>query len=209
MTMRSSTTFHSLYSSYGPIGLAGLFKDYCLTKLAYPQARLMRRPLYLRGRKWMALGDGFTCGRGLRIEVFPHFDTRQPLLQIGTNVQINDYVHIAVAERVFIGDRVLVASKVHITDHNHGRYSGALRPDDDPLIPPAHRPLSCKPVVIEDDVWIGESAVILPGVTLGRGSVIGALSTVTKDVPAYSISVGSPARVIRQYDFDAHSWIRT
>lgn len=209
MTIRTSTSLHSLYSSYGPLGLLGLLKDYCLTKLEYPHARLMRRPIYLRGKRWMTLGNGFTCGRGLRMEVFPPSPKQPPLLRIGTNVQMNDYVHIAVAERMSIGDRVLIASKVHITDHNHGRYSGALRPDDSPLTPPARRPLSCSPVVIEDDVWIGENAVILPGVTIGRGSVIGALSTVTKDVPAYSISVGSPARVIKQYNFHAGAWIRT
>ena len=143
------------------------------------------------------------------MEVFPRSTTQLPLLRIGAEVQVNDYVHIAVAEGISIGDRVLIASKVHITDHNHGRYSGALGPSDDPLTPPARRPLSCSPVVIEDDVWIGENAVILPGVRIGRGSIIGALSTVTKDVPAYTISVGSPARIIKQYEFDTREWIRT
>ncbi|MCA9936785.1 MAG: hypothetical protein KC415_22775 [Anaerolineales bacterium] len=54
------------------------------------------------------------------------------------------------------------------------------------------------PIVIEDDVWIGFQAVILPGVTVGKGSIIGAGAVVTKDVPPYSIMGGVPARLIRQ-----------
>jgi acetyltransferase-like isoleucine patch superfamily enzyme len=56
----------------------------------------------------------------------------------------------------------------------------------------------CKPVVVEDHVWIGARAIILPGVTLGEGCVIGAGAVVTKDVPPYTIAVGNPARVVRE-----------
>lgn len=196
-----------LVETYGVCGIISLFKDICLTKLLYPQARLMRRPIYLRGRKWMKIGKGFTCGRGLRMEVFPQAQPKGFLLSIGNNVQINDYVHIAVAQSVIIGDRVLIASKVYISDHDHGSYRGN-GPQDSPLTPPSERKLRCSPVVIEDDVWIGEFVAVLPGVTIGKGSIIGTHSTVTKSIPAFSIAVGSPARVIKQYNFETKTWER-
>ena len=202
------TSYRSLYRSYGVLGLPGLIKDYALTKLTWPRARLMRRPLYLRGTRWMTLGDGFTCGRGLRMEVFAEPGTKTPLLRIGSNVQMNDYVHIAAAKSVSIGDRVLIGSKVHITDHNHGCYNELLGPDDTPLTPPSKRRISCRSVAIEEDVWLGESVVVLPGVTIGKGAVVGALSAVTRDIPAYSIAIGSPARIIKRYNFDTNTWVR-
>jgi maltose O-acetyltransferase len=55
-----------------------------------------------------------------------------------------------------------------------------------------------RPIVVEDDVWIGAGVTILPGVRIGRGSVIGAGSVVAKDVPPWSVAVGNPARVVRQ-----------
>jgi lipopolysaccharide O-acetyltransferase len=74
---------------------------------------------------------------------------------------------------------------------------------------PIERKGICKPVVIGDNVWIGESACILPGVTIGEGSIIGALSVVTKSIPAYSIAVGSPAKVVKIYNFKQEKWIKT
>lgn len=142
------------------------------------------------------------------MEVFPQHKTDSPLLRIGENVQINDYVHIAAARSVIIGSRVLIASKVHITDHNHGCYDETSGQLDSPNVPPSERPLFCKAVIIEDDVWLGESAVVLPGVTIGRGSIIGALSTVTKHIPAYSIAVGSPAKVVKRYNLENKTWER-
>ena len=54
-----------------------------------------------------------------------------------------------------------------------------------------------QPVLIEDDVWIGARAIILPGLRIGKGAIVGAGSVVTKDVPPYAICVGNPARVIK------------
>lgn len=198
---------NGLSRSYGVCGVLRLIKDLCLTKLSHPQARLMRRPIYLRGRKWMKIGRGFTCGPGLRMDVFPQTQTHGPILSIGTHVQMNDYVHVAVAQSVFIGDRVLIASKVFISDHDHGCYSGD-GPQDSPFTPPSERKLYCSPVVIEDDVWIGEFVAVLPGVTIGKSSIIGTHSTVTKNIPPYSIAIGSPARVFKQYNFDTKTWER-
>ncbi|MBR4243334.1 MAG: hypothetical protein IKR98_05525 [Bacteroidaceae bacterium] len=63
------------------------------------------------------------------------------------------------------------------------------------------RPIVSKgPVVIEDNVWIGEMACIMPGVTIGRGAIVGANAVVTHDVPPYTLVAGNPARIIKQID---------
>ena len=65
-----------------------------------------------------------------------------------------------------------------------------------------------KEVVIQHDVWIGSNSVILCGVKIGNNSVIGGGSVVTEDIPAYSVAVGNPARVIKKYDFKTSQWVR-
>jgi lipopolysaccharide O-acetyltransferase len=120
---------------------------------------------------------------------------------------MNDYVHITAIQSVTIGDRVLIASKVFITDHNHGDYKTS-GPSESPIIPPAQRIEVSAPVVIEDDVWIGEFVSVLPGVRIGKGAVIGTMSTVTHDIPAYCVAAGSPARVFKRYNFETSTWER-
>jgi acetyltransferase-like isoleucine patch superfamily enzyme len=65
-------------------------------------------------------------------------------------------------------------------------------------IPMRHQPPESKPVRIEDDVWIGMGVKLLPGVTIGKGAIIGAGSVVTRSIPAYSIAIGAPCRVVRE-----------
>lgn len=175
-----------------------------LTRLFYPSSRLIRRPFYIRGKQYIDLGHNLTTGVGCRIDAFQKESKK--VIKIGTDVQFNDYVHIGAIESVVIGNRVLIASKVFITDHNHGSY-GMNNNHSDPLIPPLLRDLSSAPVVIEDDVWIGEFVAILPGVTIGKGSIIGAMSVVTKNIPEYSIAIGNPAKVIKRYDFERCKWV--
>ncbi len=190
--------------SYTINSLITLSTHYLYTRLFYPSARLIRRPFYIRGKRYIDFGHHLTTGVGCRIDAFPK-EFKQ-VIHIGNNVQINDYVHIGAIESVTIGDRVLIASKVFITDHNHGSY-GARNIHSSPAVPPIERLLSSAPVIIEDDVWLGEFVAVLPGVTIGKGSIIGATSVVTKDVPPYSIAVGSPAKVIKKYDFLRSEWI--
>lgn len=181
-----------------------LIVNYLFTKFFYPRCRLLRRPFYTRGKQYIDFGHNLTTGVGCRIDAFPKKPKK--VIKIGSDVQLNDYVHIGAIESVVIGDRVLIASKVFITDHNHGSY-GKNNNHSDPLIPPILRDLSSAPVVIEDDVWIGEFVAILPGVTIGKGSIIGAMSVVTKNIPEYSMAIGNPVKVIKQYDFKRCKWV--
>lgn len=117
-----------------------------------------------------------------------------PYIQIGDNVSIETDCHISAINSVIIEDGVLIASFVYISDHSHG----IIFDNKELHIRPIDRPLSSKgPIKICRNVWIGEKVSILPGTTIGEGSIIGANSVVTHDIPPYCIAVGSPAKIIK------------
>jgi acetyltransferase-like isoleucine patch superfamily enzyme len=152
-------------------------------------------PLFLFGGRNISIGDNIILGARLRLEAYEKYiqDRFSPAISIGNNVIINYDCHIACINKVSIGDNVLIASKVFITDHNHG----AVVPKDLEK-PPTKRSLSSKgPVIIDENVWIGENVVILPNVHIGANAIIGANSVVSKNVPANAIAAGSPARIIK------------
>lgn len=194
------------FRKYDLIQIVSLILDVLTTRLRFSNARIIRRPMSIRGRNLIRIGHDFTAGCGLRLDAFSHKKTSEVVISIGDNVQVNDYVHIAAGESVFIGNNVLIASNVFITDHNHGKYSGSGFHDSPESIP-ENRGLSFSNVIIEDNVWIGEFVSVLPGVVIGKGSIIGTMSVVTKNIPPFSIAVGSPARVIKEYDFILKRWI--
>lgn len=190
--------------SYGITGTMKLILYKIRSKFLFSKARLIRFPFHIRGRKFIIVENGFTTGFNCRMDAFNVNKKKGPLIIIGKNVQINDFVHFGAVEKIEVHDNVLIASKVFITDHNHGKYSGSNQ--DSPLTPPRSRPLYSSPVIIEKNVWIGEFVSILPGVTIGEGSIIGSTSVVNKDIPAFSIAVGIPAKVIKSFDFKSNEW---
>lgn len=191
---------------YGILGTLRLLVSLIYTKIFFKQARLIRLPFDIRNKRNIKIGKNFTAGFGCRIEAFPSDDNAKICINIGENVQINDYVHIGAIGSIIIGDNVLMASKIYISDHNHGNYDELI--SDHPMSIPIDRKAICRPVVIGDNVWLGESVCVLPGVTIGKGCVVGALSVVTKSIPPYSIAVGSPAKVVKEYDFEINKWIK-
>jgi acetyltransferase-like isoleucine patch superfamily enzyme len=95
---------------------------------------------------------------------------------------------------------VILAQNIVVSGLNHSY--------EDISLPPRLQKVSTKPIRIEDNVWIGANAVITAGVTIGKHSVVGAGSVVTKDVPGYCVAVGNPARIIKKYDFERKEWIK-
>lgn len=171
------------------------------TKCLFSKARLIRRPFYLRGRRHFEWGLNLTLGRECRFDLAGTGKT----LVFGENCKLNDRVHIVAHESVLIGDNVLMASNIFISDTSHGSISDA---SSSPDIPPDARELVTIPVVIGSNVWIGEGVCILPGVNIGSGSIIGANAVVTRDVPKGSIVAGCPAKVIKKWDNAICRWVK-
>lgn len=151
----------------------------------------------LRGGKYISVGNGFYCGMESRIEAWDYYkrchQSLSPCISIGNNVRISARCHIGAIQLITIGDNVLMGSDVFITDHAHGNSSA-----DQINIAPYDRPLYSKgPVIIENNVWICEGAMILPGVVIGQGSIIAANAVVTENIPPYSIAAGVPAKVVK------------
>ena len=146
-----------------------------MTKAWFPEARLVRRPFYLRGNlKHFEYGPGLTIDYSCRFENGP-----KGHIKLGSNCKIYDRVHISSYESVTIGDDVLVASNFFISDNSHGSYKDN---SSGPALAPNDRPIAMAPVTIGDRGWIGEVACILPGVTLGSGGVVGSNAVVTHAV---------------------------
>ena len=112
-----------------------------------------------------------------------------PGIIIGDHVLISPGVHISAAQSIVIGDNCMIASGAYITDSDwHGIYDRSLPPDT------AH------PVTLAPNVWIGDSAIVCKGVTIGENSIIGAGSVVTGNIPANVIAAGNPAKIIKPLD---------
>src|SRR6185437_4584004 len=116
---------------------------------------------------------------------------RRDKLVIGSGTYVNRYTIFDSHERLHIGRRVMIGPHCYFTDADHGTAPGA---------PVQSQPMRCAPLIVEDAAWIGAHVTVLPGVRIGRDAVVGAGSVVTRDVPAATIAVGAPARVIRHRD---------
>ncbi len=138
------------------------------------------------------------------MEALPLASGPSKILIIGENVQLNDQVHITACHNVSIGNNVLIASKVYISDVSHGNYAGNYQ--SSPHEPPSFRQLMAKPVTIENNVWLGDGVCVLPGVTIGYGSIIGANAVVNRNIPPLSIAVGIPARIVKQFNQETKVW---
>lgn len=172
----------------------------------------LARPFFMAGFSYITIGKNFKAGPGLRLEAVNSYDGQvfEPELVIGDNVRVNDYVHISCTNKVVIGNNVLMASKIFISDHNHGYYDdGHKAEQESPLVPPAKRQLTGdSSVIIEENVWLGEFVTVLPGAHIGKGTVVAANTVVRGEIPPYSIIAGVPAKVVKKYDFEKECWTK-
>lgn len=152
----------------------------------------------LVGGEYISIGDKTTFQRGLYLTAWHLYDykgkTNQPSIVIGNGCDFGAYNHITCTNKISIGNHVLTGKWVTISDNNHGRSTY-----EDMCIPPQERKNSSKgEVIIGNNVFIGEKATILSGVTIGDGAIIGANSVVTHDIPAFCVAVGNPAKIVKQ-----------
>lgn len=153
------------------------------------------------------LGRNIIFGDGTRLAAIPSFSSSyakqqfNPILRIGNNVQVTASLQVYAMKEIVIDDNVLFAANVFISDGFHG-YDRIDIPYKDQAI------FNLEPVVIGEGCWIGQNVVIMPGVTIGKFTIIGANSVVNKEIAEYSIAVGNPARVIKKWNFETRNWER-
>ena len=122
-------------------------------------------------------------------------------LKIGDGTYVGRFCHFYATSKIEIGEKVLMADKVYIADNLHQF--------ENVNIPVIDQPVKQTPeVIIGDGAWLGENVCVI-GASVGKQSVIGANSVVTKDVPDYCVAVGSPARIVKRYSFDKKEWLKT
>ena len=133
------------------------------------------------------LASGFIkhCGKNANLQKGAVFCGK---LSIGENSSLG--INSVIQGPVTIGKNVMMGPECYIYTQNHRHDSTNI-----PMIEQGYE--DEKPVVIEDDVWIGSRVTILPGVTIGEGSIIGGGGVVTKNVPPYSVVAGNPARIVK------------
>jgi bifunctional N-acetylglucosamine-1-phosphate-uridyltransferase/glucosamine-1-phosphate-acetyltransferase GlmU-like protein len=140
-------------------------------------------------RNWsdVTLEQGVSLDDGVVLLCSGLFKKDKLVIRSGTYV--NRYTIFDAHEKIEVGCNCMVGPHCYFTDANHGMAAGR---------PVNQQSMDKKPVIIEDDVWLGAGVIVLRGVRIGRGAVIGAGAVVTKDIPADAIVAGVPAREIRQ-----------
>ena len=137
--------------------------------------------------------ERISIGRDTRIDAFCVLSASPSGLVIGRNVHISAHAAILGRGRVEIGDFCTISVRCSIFSSNDD-YSGAAMTN--PTVPEAYRRAVDVPVRIEDHVILGAGSVVLPGLSIGRSAAVGAMSLVKRDVPAFAVVAGSPARII-------------
>ena len=154
--------------------------------------------LNLGGAEYISIGNNVHFGEYCVLEAIT--TDKKPEITIGDNCIIGDFSHLGAINFIHIGNNVITGRSILINDHSHGTPEDRFSD-----IPPINRKLYSKGgITIGDNVWIGDKVSILCGVTIGKGAIIGVNSVVTKDIPAFSIAAGSPARIIRNGDSDCN-----
>jgi len=193
----------------------GLLEKFA-TGLSFSQQRLKTQYKLIKYRRLAEIGEGLSlCARsechadkpglikiGSNCEIFGSLQSvGNGTITIGNNTCIYERSIVGSVSSVSIGSYVIISNQVHIYDNNNHPTSRALRHQmcEDGFHTDAWRwtHAASSPIVIEDDVWIGENATILKGVTIGAGAIVGCNAVVTKDVPSNTIVAGNPARVVK------------
>ena len=172
-----------------------LFMKYGRNVYLFPGVHIVRP-------RYVCIGDDVTIGRNTDIFVHPEDpDSKECVIEIGNHVHIGTNNIIGARKKIILEENVLIGPHVMIGDHSH-HYENV----DIPI--KFQAATEGGTVRIERDCWIGANVFIMPKVTIGRHTVIGANSVVNQDIPAYSVAVGAPARVIKRYDLASKRWVK-
>ncbi len=169
--------------------------------LAYGSRSRILAPLGIEGIANIRIGNDVYVSHQALLAAVPHTGAASCLLDIGDGTSLGSFNHIYATHSIVIGKNVLTANNVYISDNLHGY--------QDIGTPVKQQPVrQCNPVEIGDGAWLGQNVCVV-GARVGKNSVIGANSVVTRDIPDFAVAVGAPARVIKRYDHDLGQWCAT
>lgn len=163
------------------------------------------RGVTIKKSQYIKIGRNVFFGKDALIQVEPfhhlEFGSHKPKLKIGNYVSIGTGTEVSAVNDIEIEDDVIIAGHCHIADNSHRydrvdtsiRYQGLDK---------------VNPVKIKKGAWICWGVVVCPGVTIGKNSIIGANSVVKENIPDYCVAAGTPARVVKKYDFELGAWVK-
>ena len=127
------------------------------------------------------------------------YDRQDPVIRIEESVGISKGTTIFAVNSICIKKNSMIGPYSFISDYDH-----SFQDVDKPIS--QQRLTNIGPIVIEEGAWLGAHVTVCSGVKIGKNSIIGAGSVVTKDIPSYSVAVGVPARVIKRFNFKTKNW---
>lgn len=158
------------------------------------------KKIICHGHRNIKIGKDVSIGRNSWLAAVPLTGKGDASLTIGDGCYIGNFSHFYATHSITIESKVLIADKVYISDNLHEYTNVCIPIIEQPII-------QKKNVSIGSGSWIGENVCII-GATIGKHCVIGANSVVTHDIPDFSVAVGSPAKIIKRYDFSQNKWVR-
>jgi acetyltransferase-like isoleucine patch superfamily enzyme len=150
-------------------------------------------PVRLSGEGRIAIGDCVSIGPGSWLQTLPDGENRTVAVEIGSGASIAGACVLSAVRSVVLEKSVLLARNVYVSDHIH-RYTQIGVPILEQGVD------KVRPVLIRQGAWLGQNVVVCPGVTIGRGAVIGANSVVNRDIPDFCVAAGAPARVLKSIE---------
>jgi acetyltransferase-like isoleucine patch superfamily enzyme len=163
-------------------------------------SRIITPTVCIKGKRYIIIGKHTTICKHARIEAVYQYGKCNfiPQLVIGSNVLINQNFHCTCANYIKIGDGTSITANCGIFDIIH--------PYENINKNPRETSIETKKVVIGQNCLIGMNSVILPGTFLGNHCIVGANSTVSGFYPDYCVLAGSPAKIIKKFNFDSNKW---
>lgn len=204
--MRFLKKTKSMLLHYGIFSFGFLAIEKVFTLIFFTEAKIIRLPIDVRGRRNIKIGKNVSVGRFCRFEVNTIKGRQNAKIYIGNDVQINDRVHIDCCGEIKIDDNCVLASGIYIGDSAYGFFSGSGQTSCEEVV--SERRLDIKPVQISRNCWIGENSIVLPGVNIGENVIVGAASVVTKSFGANQLIAGNPARVVKKFDLEKKVWVK-
>jgi len=142
--------------------------------------------IYVPSPNSVKIGHNCEIRKGSSFWVQSPFNTQNGIV-VGDNTFLGEKIEFNCCGQIIIGNNCLIASNVIFVDSKHTFFRSENIQD---------QPIDIQPIIVNDDVWIGSGAILLKGVTIGKGAIVGANSLVNKNIPSYEIWAGSPARKI-------------